>query len=257
MTKLTIITINYNDAEGLARTIASVSGQSSSEFEYIVIDGGSDDESVNVIQKNASRIGQWVSEKDTGIFNAQNKGAQKSSGNYLLFLNSGDVLADKNVVADILPRLRSYDLVYGDLLVDHSGTEERVEMPEVLDVYHFMISTLAHPCTFISSALFKKLGGLREELKITADYEFFLRAVLVEHATYTHVPRIISIFNSEGVSSDPANEEKQLAERKKSWEMNFPKPAIEAFENYTRLMRSSELKMGKFIKNFIKPFRSK
>jgi glycosyltransferase len=117
-----------------------------------------------------------------------------------------------------------------------------------------MISTLAHPCTFISTDLYKKLGGFREQLRITADYEFLLRAVLVERATYIHIPRVIAVFNTEGVSSDPSSEKQQLAERKTSWELNFSKPVIEAFENYTQLVRSSELKIGRLVKKFIKPF---
>ena len=92
MTKLTIITINRNNAAGLERTLRSVAGQSCRDFEYIVIDGASTDSSVEVIKGLAPVFGdrlKWVSEPDTGIYNAQNKGIRMASGQYLEFLNSG------------------------------------------------------------------------------------------------------------------------------------------------------------------------
>src|ERR1700741_3090435 len=103
MPKISIITINYNDKTGLEKTISSVAGQSYADYEFIVIDGGSTDGSVEVIKKHESKISEWVSENDSGIFNAQNKGANKATGNYLLFLNSGDVLADKDVLKSVEP----------------------------------------------------------------------------------------------------------------------------------------------------------
>ena len=90
--KLSIITINYNNLEGLKRTVESVINQTSKEFEYIVIDGGSNDGSGAYIESKSEHIDYWVSEPDKGIYNAMNKGIAKASGEYLLFLNSGDHL---------------------------------------------------------------------------------------------------------------------------------------------------------------------
>lgn len=255
MPKLSVITINYNDKAGLEKTISSVLEQSYTGFEYIVIDGGSADGSVDVIKKYQDRLTYWVSEKDSGIYNAQNKGASKASGDYLLFLNSGDILENKKVLEQFSTHLHTHDLVYGDLIVDDGEETEKVAMPDQLDVYHFMISTLAHPATFIASSLYHKLNGFKEELKITADYEFFLRAVLVNNATYKHLAIPVSVFNTFGVSSNPDNDEKHRQERKRSWEMNFSAPVIFVFEEYTRILRSSELKVGKLVKKITNPFR--
>jgi glycosyltransferase involved in cell wall biosynthesis len=257
MSRLSVITINYNDKPGLGRTISSVLAQSYDDFEYLVIDGGSTDGSAELIEKYKDRLAYSVSEKDNGIFNAQNKGALQAKGEYLLFLNSGDVLADKEVLKTFSQYLQKYDLVYGDLLVDDGETIERADMPDELGVYHFMISTLAHPCTFVSSALHQKLNGYSEDLKITGDFEFFLRAILVNRASYKHVPLPVSIFNTQGASSDPDNDERQSQERKKSWEMNFSAPVVFAFEEYTKMLRSSELKVGKLVKKIINPFRAR
>lgn len=99
-TKLSIISINLNNSEGLQKTIRSVIRQTNSDFEYIVIDGNSKDGSLNVIKNFDNQITYWVSEPDSGIYNAMNKGISKSTGRYCLFLNSGDWLADENVISD-------------------------------------------------------------------------------------------------------------------------------------------------------------
>ena len=95
--KLSIITINYNSAGDLERTIKSVVEQSWSEYEFIIIDGGSSDESINIINRYINRINYYVSEPDKGIFNAMNKGIKKASGEYLLMLNAGDILHNKHI----------------------------------------------------------------------------------------------------------------------------------------------------------------
>ena len=98
MKQISIITINYNNASGLEKTIRSVVEQTYNEYEYIIIDGASSDKSKEVIQEYQRYIDFWCSEKDSGIYNAMNKGIQKASGEYLLFLNSGDVLNNSAVL---------------------------------------------------------------------------------------------------------------------------------------------------------------
>jgi glycosyltransferase involved in cell wall biosynthesis len=256
MKRISVITINYNNAAGLEKTIESVVAQDFSDFEFVIIDGGSSDNSTDVIKKFSPEINFWLSEKDSGIFNAQNKGAANATGDYLLFLNSGDELADKNVLSSMAPHLADHDLVSGDL-VERDGDKTAVaEMPDNPGVYYFMISTLGHPCTFISRSFFQKMGGYNESLKITGDFEFFLRAVLRENARYRHISLPVSVFYAGGVSSDPAHSEKHRAERRRCWELNFTEPVIRAFEEYTALLRSTELRVGKLIKKVFKPFKS-
>ena len=112
MKPISIITINYNNASGLEKTIRSVVEQTYNEYEYIIIDGASLDKSKEVIQEYQRYIDFWCSEKDSGIYNAMNKGIQKASGEYLLFLNSGDVLNNSAVLADIHGFLSGEDIVY-------------------------------------------------------------------------------------------------------------------------------------------------
>jgi glycosyltransferase involved in cell wall biosynthesis len=257
MPLISVITINYNNAEGLQKTIDSVAGQSFSDMEFIVIDGGSADKSVEIIKQNRS-ISQWVSEKDKGIYNAQNKGISKAAGDYLLFLNSGDCLAEKNTLEKVAPHLVKTDIVYGDLITeDAKGVRKQETSPDTLDVYHFMISTLWHPCSFIHNSVFKRFGNYNEEFKITADYEFFIRAVLKHGVSYKHIPVSICVFDLKGISNNPENDKLQTEERKKSWLANFSPSAVSSFEEHTKLLRSGEYAIGKKIKNLKNLFGKK
>ena len=124
--KLSIITINYNNAIGLKKTIESLIEQSYQEYEYIVIDGGSDDGSKEVIWESLRYVSSWCSEKDTGVYNAMNKGIMRATGEYLLFLNSGDYLYDSTVLEDVTSTLSGEDIIYGDLLYVENGVEREV-----------------------------------------------------------------------------------------------------------------------------------
>src|SRR5574344_525947 len=116
--KLSIITINNNDAAGLEKTIKSIINQTFTDYEYIIIDGGSTDESVEVIKKYTEHIDYWVSEPDKGIYNAMNKGINQTEGEYLNFLNSGDTYYDNNVLNKIKDWL-NYDIVAGQCIIDN------------------------------------------------------------------------------------------------------------------------------------------
>jgi glycosyltransferase involved in cell wall biosynthesis len=116
--KLSIITINYNNSIGLKKTIESVVSQSCSEFEFIVIDGGSQDVSKEIIELHQSKINYWVSEKDKGIYHAMNKGIRASSGEYILFLNSGDVLLDDvEILNKVVLNLNQKALYYAPIFL--------------------------------------------------------------------------------------------------------------------------------------------
>ena len=254
---ISIITVNLNNAEGLKRTMESIRMQSYTDFEWIVIDGGSTDGSKEFIEKNQSEIESWISEKDTGIYNAQNKGIQRAKGEYCLFLNSGDLLADKNVLKEVSAYLKEVDILYGDLItLDAKGARTFLKSPEKADVSCFMLSTIWHPTAFIKRSLFGKIGPYREEFKVAGDYEFFIRAILKNSASTKHISFPIAVFDLGGISNNPSAGELQSLERKKSWELNFSPLVINVFENYTRLLRSSEYKWGLFIKKIVKPFSS-
>ena len=123
MQKLSIITINYNNFEGLNRTLKSVINQNLKNFEYIVIDGGSTDGSKELIEKYADKISYWVSEPDRGIYHAMNKGIVKASGEYLLFMNSGDLFYNNFILNEVIDDISKYDLIYFDILIRDGNKE--------------------------------------------------------------------------------------------------------------------------------------
>ncbi|WP_373940767.1 glycosyltransferase [Polaribacter sejongensis] len=113
---ITIITINYNNLLGLKKTMQSVFDQTYKDVEYVIIDGGSTDGSKEYILDNAEKLAYWVSEPDNGIYNAMNKGIAKATGEYLLFLNSGDFLCDNYVLSKFSLELKDADIYYGNLI---------------------------------------------------------------------------------------------------------------------------------------------
>ncbi|OKZ05862.1 MAG: glycosyl transferase [Bacteroides oleiciplenus] len=210
--KLSIITINYNNAIGLKKTIESIVEQTYHEFEYIVIDGGSNDDSKKVILENQNNISDWCSEKDAGIYNAMNKGILKATGEYLLFLNSGDYLHDTTVLEEIVTTLSGEDIIYGDLLYIENGVKkDTCVYPSVLDLDYFLEYSLGHPASFIKKSLFQN-SLYSETLKIVSDWEFFLKKIVLESVSYKHIDRVITDFDMGGISSqsiDLCNEERE------------------------------------------------
>lgn len=198
--KLSIITINYNDAEGLQMTIQSVLEQSFTDFEYIIIDGGSTDDSVTVIKEYKDNIAHWVSESDNGVFHAQNKGIAKAKGEYLFFLNSGDKLTSETALNDFIshPNFKG-DVIYGDYQFD----EGQKVYPDSLSPFYFMKSSLPHQSTLFHRRVFESLGGYDENFKIAADRAFYLQCYLSEQFKFQHIHYLLTHFDLSGISNNP------------------------------------------------------
>ncbi len=202
MPKLSIITINLNNAIGLQKTIDSVVGQLFADYEYIIIDGGSTDGSFEVIKEYESRITFWVSEPDKGIYNAMNKGILQSKGEFLLFLNSGDWLVDKDVLQYVFNQAYEADILYGDIYVwFREGIYKRWTFKnETIDLAYFYKTSIAHPASFIKRELF--LQELYDEnYKIVSDWKFFIKKIVIEGVIIQHVDLPVSYFDSNGISS--------------------------------------------------------
>ena len=198
MPKLSIITVNLNNAVGLEKTIRSVISQTFTDYEYIIIDGGSTDGSVEVIKKYADKITYWVSEPDKGIYNAMNKGIKVAKGEYCQFLNSGDYLVDKNVLEKVFSLGFDEDIVYGNILVDNIF---KVVPYKKLTLYKLIKSYIPHPASFISRTVFFENNFYDEKYKIAADWKFFLKTLILENYSYAYVDLIIADFQSGGIST--------------------------------------------------------
>lgn len=220
---LSLITINYNNLNGLQRTLPSVIDAMSSGIEYIIIDGGSTDGSKEYIEANNKNITFWVSEKDTGIYNAMNKGIREAKGEYLLFINSGDCINDRKSLHSAMSRLDGTNIVYGNLIVQVSERESFTKVyPDTLGFSYFMYESLPHPAAFIKRELFSKMGMYDESFKIVSDWVFFLRAVCGEQISYKHISESFSKFYLDGISSNPENTERIVDEKKTALKQYFP-----------------------------------
>jgi glycosyltransferase involved in cell wall biosynthesis len=204
--KLSIITINYNDAVGLKKTITSVYNQTWKDFEYIIIDGDSTDNSLEVIKSFDSSNLNYVSEPDTGIYNAMNKGIKMARGNYLLFLNSGDYLYNDDVllnVKDYFVSNRSF--MSGHLNYNKDSKVVIREHPEKLTFSYLVGNSLSHPSTFIKREMFEKYDSYNEENRVVSDWEFFFKTIALNGETFVKIPFVITIFDNSGVSSCSEN----------------------------------------------------
>lgn len=216
MPKLSIITINLNNKDGLKKTIESVFSQTFQEFEYLIIDGGSTDGSKELIENNLDKINYWVSEKDNGIYNAMNKGILKAKGEYILFMNSGDFLYNDNTVKEAFEKGNNEDIIYGDAKVDGKTEDENKTWtcPSNLTFKYFLTRTIHHTSAFIKRDLFFKWGLYNEGFKIMSDWEFFIKVICLHQVGYKHVGLIISCFNQDGISSQQTYVPVKIKEKK-------------------------------------------
>lgn len=195
--KISVITINYNDKTGLQKTIESVLRQSRELFEYIVIDGASNDGSADVLKEYSDRLDYWVSEKDTGIYNAMNKGIAKATGDYCIFMNSGDVFYNENVIENVLPYLDGTAIINGDTAYP-SGRYD--VSPDDVSLSFFMSSTIIHQSTFIRTDLLKN-NNYDEKYRIVSDWKFWIEELIVKGVTYKSIHLPISVFDENGIGS--------------------------------------------------------
>ena len=207
--KLTIITINRNNAAGLEKTMQSVLSQTCKDFEYVVVDGASTDGSVEVIRRFAAQFRErmkWVSEPDAGIYNAMNKGILMSLGEYCQFLNSGDFLASDEVVHFMLEALddkSNPDVLYGNMkkvmpdgssFITSGGATDDV----TLDI--FFRGCLNHSPAYIRRRLFDEYGLYDESLQICSDWKFYMQAIVLGRATVRYVNILVTVFDMGGIS---------------------------------------------------------
>lgn len=225
---LSIITINYNNHKGLDSTIQSVISQTYQDFEFLIIDGGSIDESVTNIERQSGKIDYWVSEPDKGIYNAMNKGIAKATGDYLLFLNSGDVLNGNTALENFI-RHKDFqgDIIYGDYKFEEG---EKI-YPDLLTPLFFIRSSLPHQSTFFKRVVFEKMGNYNESYGIVADRAFYIKCYLRNEFKFQHIHYPLTLFDLKGISNNPIYKEKGIVEN----ELMFKELYGIFYEDYKRM----------------------
>ena len=195
--RYSIITINFNNSSGLRNTIESVIHQTYKDYEFIIIDGGSTDDSVNVIKDHQQHINYWVSEKDKGIYNAMNKGIIVAHGEYLIFINSGDMLYDDKVLELSLPYLNT-DIVHGIAENQNSIVSPLclIKIPNKKEIFS---PSLHHQACFFRRELFNN-SLYDENYKIVSDWKFYIEQILFHNCSFSHIPIKVALCEGGGIS---------------------------------------------------------
>ena len=223
--KISIITVNLNNRDGLQKTIDSVVSQTFKDFEWIVIDGGSTDGSKELIEQYADHITYWVSEPDKGIYNAMNKGIKVSKGEYLFFLNSGDWLWEPNTLLSVAEAMKSLPencFLYGSCF---DRDLKNNNPPEKLDLAFFLNSTLCHQVVFHPRSAFPE-EGYDESYRIVSDWKLLFESIVLRQFPYKKMDSVLCGIQP-GCSYDSS---KTPIERERAINEFFPPMVVEALK---------------------------
>ena len=196
--KFSVITVCLNEEAGLGATCESVVGQRFKDFEWIVIDGGSTDGTLEILKEYGDSLTHLVSESDGGIYDAMNKGVAKASGEYLVFMNGGDCFASAEVLDRVAAAPRC-DLIYGDLYYDEVG-DRRVTFPDQFKHGYLLKQMAPHQATFYQRSLFERFGGYDTSFRIAGDYDLFVRLLEKGKVSHHHISEPLAVFVLGGVS---------------------------------------------------------
>lgn len=206
MPKISVITINLNNKEGLCKTIESVVSQTFTDYEYIIIDGGSMDGSVDVIKEYSDKITYLVSEPDKGIYNAMNKGILNAHGEYFQFLNSGDEYTSSfalEIALNCITRKElNVNLIFFDYIYRSSSEVRLVTSNDVLDKYVLRKKGFGHLSTFYRGTIFDKVGLFEESFSCSGDRDFYMKALLRHGEAFSYFCFAVAIFYEGGLSTD-------------------------------------------------------
>ncbi len=249
MPKLTIITVNFNHMDGLRRTIESVVSQTFTDYEWIVVDGGSTDGSRELLEQYEDSFAWWCSEPDNGVYNAMNKGLAHATGEYVNFMNSGDMFATPSILSEIFGQPHGADVLYGYMKL---GTMDGDMiwpnmMKKRLSWFDFYASTLNHQSTFTKREMFVKYGTFDESYKVYADWRHFAQIIGVEKASSEFIPKIISIYEGGGLSMS----QKETCRRELVRLRKEVYPTITP-EIYSQLSRLDQVLSNKYSRFFYK-----
>lgn len=196
--KLSIITINYNNKDGLQKTIDSVICQTWSDYEWIVVDGGSTDGSKELIEKYKDYFAYWCSEPDKGIYNAQNKGISYACGDYISCMNSGDTFYEEDTLKRVFSVERKGDVLYGDYMGIYQDHTCLIHFPSPLAIHHLYRWSICHQAMFVRASILKQ-KGFDESYKIYADKCRWIEAAM-DGSTFEFLGFTVCRFDMNGIS---------------------------------------------------------
>lgn len=206
--KISVVTVSYNAVTTIEETILSVVNQTYKNIEYIIIDGGSTDGTVDIIKKYADRIDYWISEPDKGIYDAMNKGIKVATGEWVNFMNSGDVFCSGDTIAMIMSHSNNEDIIYGNIIRCYEKYQSRArgivsQYPKTID---FLYDTIHHQSAFIKCFLFEKYGYYSTQYKLISDWIFFYETIVRYSVSIHYVNQDIAYFQMNGISTKCATQ---------------------------------------------------
>jgi glycosyltransferase len=225
--KVSIITVVYNGKETIEECIKSVLNQGyRNVVEYIIIDGGSTDGTIEIIRKYEGKIAYWVSEPDNGIYDAVNKGIKSATGDVVGILHSDDIYADTHVIEEVIRRLgeKETDSCYGDLVyVDRNDTNKIIRHWKAGDFYKesFRKGWMPpHPTFFAKRSVYEKYGLLNTGFPLAADYELMVRLLYKYGISTAYVPRVLVKMRTGGTSRPGMYTLRSIRENYRAWKVN-------------------------------------
>ena len=237
--KVSIITVTYNAKKTLIETINSIKSQSYHDIEYIIIDGGSTDGTLNVIKSNLDVVNKWVSEPDYGLYHAMNKGIKLTEGDIIGFLNADDLYSYEHVITDVVNLFseEAVEATYANLEIVKQHNINKVKRYWRAG-YHNANSFLygwmpPHPTVFLRKYIYEKYGDFNLDLGSASDYEILLRFFYKNNLTVRYLDRTIIKMRAGGISDKSIfNRIKANRYDKKAWLINNLKPKF-----YTHLLK--------------------
>ncbi|MDX2426951.1 MAG: glycosyltransferase family 2 protein [Cycloclasticus sp.] len=217
MPTITVITVCFNAEKYIEQTIKSVLEQKNIAIEYILIDGGSSDTTLDIIKRYEPSIDRYISEPDKGIADAMNKGIALATGDYILFLHADDYFKDSHVVFEASKLMQGKSDIYAFDILFKKGNRFLRKTTKKLGVRTYFKTPVMHQGAFCKKELLEKLGGFNTSFKIALDYDFFLRAYKIGASMEIH-QQVLSIMRDTGVSSkqDWASLKQRFMEERKA-----------------------------------------
>lgn len=225
--KISIITVVYNNEKTINEAINSVLNQNYDNIEYIIIDGGSKDNTIAEITKYKDKLGYFVSEKDNGLYDAMNKGIRHATGDIIGILNSDDLYQDINVISDVMRHFadEKLDILYGDLVYvkkdDVSAVVRNWKSKSYCKGFFENANVPPHPSLFLRNRVYKEAGLFNLDFKIAADYELMLRIFKNYNFKSKYINRLIVRMRLGGASNESFSSIiKQNREVLNAWKQN-------------------------------------
>lgn len=203
MEKISVVTVCFNESqEKIKYTFDSILNQNYASVEFIVVDGGSNENTLNALHVWSSKIDHFISEPDKGIFDAMNKGVKLATGEWICFMNVGDSFYNYEALANLIElNHNNADILYGDVYKADFGL---INSPSKLNSYIFYVSGICHQAILARKIVFARIGDFDLNTKLYGDSDWVMRA-FISNVSFYHIPQIICIYEGGGATSDQTN----------------------------------------------------